>query len=616
MIAFRQIENRFSLELSHENPVMNAMFRALRPGIERSLALNRLSAIAEASERIDAAVSAENRILQTLGASCTVNEEALDRIPVEGSLVVVSNHPFGGVEGLLLASILKRRRPDVRIMANFILGQIRQLRELFILVDPFGSEQSVRANLAAMKQTLEWLGDGGVLGVFPAGEVSHLDLRRGRVSDPPWSKSIGRLVQRSGASVLPVYFEGHNGPLFQTLGLVHPLLRTARLPYEFVNKRGFETRAHIGPVITPERLARFKTPGDVTAYLRIRTEMQRPEAAAAGASIRTAVWPPASDDPVALRPAQQPVIPQPDMPTVRSEIAALPADALLVTHEHFRVYVAPADAIPAGLREIGRLREITFRANNEGTGADIDLDRFDAHYLHLFLWDDNTGEIAAAYRLGQTDRILASEGKNGIYTRTLFNIRKRLLKQISPALEMGRSFVRQEYQRQFLPLMLLWRGIGTYVVRNPKYRHLFGPVSINSAYSSTSQQLLVEFLRRSSMDARAHLVRPKTPPTAGRIKDFDPQTMSTVIRDLADLSSLIADIEEDHTDIPILLKQYLKLGGMLLGFNIDPDFSNVLDGLILVDLTRTEPRILERYMGKDGVRTFLEYHGLETADSR
>ena len=610
MIAFRQIENRFSLELSHDNPLMNALFRALRPGVERSLALHQLSAIAEASDRLDTAVSPENRILQTLGASCAVDEEELERIPAEGPLVVVANHPFGGVEGLLLASILKRRRPDVRIMANFILGQIHQLRELFILVDPFGTDHSARANLAAMKQTLQWLDGGGVLGVFPAGEVSHFDLRRGRVSDPPWSKSIGRLVQRSGAAVLPVYFEGQNGPLFQTLGLVHPLLRTARLPYEFVNKRGFQTRAHVGPVIPPARLARFKTPGDVTAYLRIRTELQRPEAGAHS----TKAAHPATAAAIATRPALQPVIPQSDMRAVRDEIAALPADALLVTHDHFRVFIAPAAAIPTALREIGRLREITFRANNEGTGTEIDLDRFDAQYLHLFLWDERAGEIAAAYRLGRSDHILATAGKNGLYTRTLFNIRKRLLRQISPALEMGRSFVRQEHQRQFLPLMLLWRGIGTYISRNPQYKHLFGPVSINSAYSSTSQQLLIEFLRRSSMDARARLVRPKTPPPAERIRDFDPRSMSTVVRDLADLSSLIADIEEDHRDIPILLKQYLKLGGMLLGFNIDPDFSNVLDGLILVDLTRTEPRILERYMGKEGVRTFLEYHGLEIAD--
>ncbi|MBN1447121.1 MAG: lysophospholipid acyltransferase family protein, partial [Bacteroidetes bacterium] len=482
MIAFRQIENRFSLELNHSNPVMQMLFQALRPGIEWSLALHQLTAIAETAERIDDADSAENKILRALGASCMVNEEALERIPAEGPLVVVANHPFGGVEGLLLASILRRRRSDVRIMANHILGNIRQLRELFILVDPFGNNTSTRANLGAMKETLRWLERGGVLGVFPSGAVSHLDLKRRRVSDPPWNKSIGRLVQASGAAVLPVYFEGQNGPLFQTLGLLHPLFRTARLPYEFVNKRGLQARVHLGPVIPPERLARFKTPGDLISYLRIRTEMQRQE-----------------DHvplPVPRITTLQPVIPGSDTTAIRDEIAALPTDAQLIAHDHFRVFVASAQAVPTVLREIGRLREITFRANNEGTDREIDLDRFDEHYLHLFLWDDDTDAVVAAYRLGQTDRILETHGKDGLYTRTLFDIRKRLLKQISPALEMGRSFVRQEYQKQFLPLMLLWRGIGAYVVRNPRYAYLFGPVSVNSAYSSTSQQLLVEFLRR------------------------------------------------------------------------------------------------------------------------
>jgi putative hemolysin len=599
MLSFRQVDNQFHIEIDHPNPLLSSMYRSLQPGLERALSLPELSAVAQASEALGGGDSAENRILRALDAACAVDEEALARIPHEGPLIVVANHPFGGIEGLMLASILKRVRPDVRIMANLMLGQIRQLRDLFILVDPFASKDSARANSAPIKETLRWLGRGGALGVFPAGTVSHLDLRTRRVADPAWSASIGRIAQKSGATVLPVYFEGRNGPLFQALGLLHPLLRTARLPREFVNKKGLRSRAHIGPPITPERIAGFKNAADVTAYLRIRSELQRPgehRPVSAGTHFPL-----------------RPVIPQPDMRAVEAEILALPQEHLLLTHGDFAVYAAPARHMPLVLREIGRLREITFRAANEGTGRSIDVDRFDDHYLHLFLWDTKAKEIAAAYRLGQLDRILESQGKDGLYTRTLFNIRKRLLRQLSPALEMGRSFVRREYQKQFLPLMLLWKGIGAYVVRNPQYKHLFGPVSINSAYSSHAQDLLMHFLRRTAMDERASMVRAKTPPPRRR-RSVDPQTMSTVVRELGDLSSLIADIEEDHKDIPILLKQYLKLGGLLLGFNVDPDFSDVLDGLILVDLTKTDPRMLERYMGKDGAATFLAFHAENSTD--
>lgn len=594
MIDIRQSNHRFRLELRSSNPAIDGMLRVVTPGIERLFALDRLGRIAAEASAISDGDSPENRILRVLDARCSVDEESLARIPAEGPCIVVANHPFGGVEGLLLASLLKRRRSDVKIMANFLLGNIAELRDLFILVDPFGGPDSARANMAGMKETLRWLAQGGVLGIFPAGEVSFFDPRRGYVSDPAWSASIGRLARKSGAPVVPLHFSGQNGPLFQTLGMLHPRLRTMRLPHEFVNKRGLRTEARLGHPVPAERIARFKTAADVAAYLRIRTYLL-----ARQATVPTVPPPP---------PASMPVVPAVDPARLREEITTLNPEALLLSHDVYRVFAAHAESLSSTLQEIGRLRELTFRAANEGTGREIDLDRFDDDYLHLFLWNDDTSEIVAAYRLGQTDVILPQRGKRGLYTRTLFNIRNRLLRQISPALEMGRSFVRPEYQRQFLPLMLLWRGIGEYVVRNPQYRNLFGPVSINSTYRSESQRLLMDFLRQNSMDSRSRDVRAKTPPRSRPLAGFDASTMSTVVRDIGELNSLISDIEDDHKDIPILLRQYLKLGGVLLGFNVDPDFSDVLDGLILVDLAKTDPRLLERYMGKEGAARFLAAH--------
>lgn len=264
------------------------------------------------------------------------------------------------------------------------------------------------------------------------------------------------------------------------------------------------------------------------------------------------------------------------------------------------------------LRELGRLREITFRGSEEGTGTPCDLDRFDREYLHLFIWNREKREIAGAYRLGQADVLLNRHGLKGLYTRTLFKYQRRLLNQINPALEMGRSFVRPEYQRSFTSLLLLWRGIGEFVVRNPRYKALFGPVSINREYQSLSKQLMVSFIRLNNFeDALSQCVRPRKPFKMPYPRGYDLTLTSSVIRDVDGISSLIAEIENDHKGIPVLLKQYIKLGGKILAFNRDPDFSDVLDGLIYVDLSKTKPRLLARYMGKEGTQSFLAYHRVE-----
>jgi putative hemolysin len=388
MYTLSTSENRFQLHVQHKNPALGGLLSMFRGGVERALDFPRLNDINAAAGRFEDDDSAENRILRAMRVELDIDDSSLLRIPETGPLIVVANHPFGGVEGLLLASLLRRRRPDVKIMANRLLGHIPSLRDLFILVDPFGGATAARSNTAPLKEALRWLGKGGVLGVFPAGEVSHFDVQRREISDPAWSDTVARIALHSGASVVPVFIEGSNGPLFQLMGLLHPRLRTARLPREFVNKCNSNVTMRIGHVIPPSRLGRFKSTGDLTAYLRIRTYLQRSGAVA-------------TRPPVVSQSLE--AIPEPaENARVRKEIAALPDTALLVRHEQFSVFISAAMDIPIVLREIGRLREITFRSNNEGTGKAIDLDQYDAWYLHLFLWDDAAGEIAAAYRLGPT----------------------------------------------------------------------------------------------------------------------------------------------------------------------------------------------------------------------
>ncbi|MFN7983565.1 MAG: GNAT family N-acyltransferase [Vicinamibacterales bacterium] len=292
------------------------------------------------------------------------------------------------------------------------------------------------------------------------------------------------------------------------------------------------------------------------------------------------------------------------------DIAKLPTSACLVASGEFQVFVATARQIPAALAEIGRLRECTYRAIGEGTGRTLDLDTFDEDYLHLFLWDRARRVIVGAYRIGQTDRVTAERGVEGLYTRTLFRYDERLIARLSPALELGRAFVRAEYQKDFSPLLLLWKGIGQFVVQHPRYRVLFGPVSISARYSDSSHNLLMAFLEQNHRDHDlAELVRavnPAQPRSAAS---------TTVPKKLEETNALVAQSEADGKGVPVLLRQYLKLNARLLGFNVDPDFGDALDALMMVDLTNVAPGILHRYLGRTGADAFLAHHQRKSASA-
>jgi putative hemolysin len=299
---------------------------------------------------------------------------------------------------------------------------------------------------------------------------------------------------------------------------------------------------------------------------------------------------------------------------LKAEIDALPSSQRLVDSGGFRVYCARAGQIRWVLQEIGRLRELTFRAVGEGTGRCSDVDLFDAYYLHMFVWDARANAIAGAYRLGLVDEILAHHGRRGLYTHSLFKYGTRLLDLLNPAIELGRSFVRAEYQRSFAPLLLLWCGIGRFVERSPRYAVLFGPVSISGRYAQASRRLMVEYLSGYSADIRiARQVRPRRPFRDGtRTSASNARRLAP--RNIDELSRLIAQIEPDGKGVPVLLRHYLRLGGRLLGFSIDVEFANTLDGLIMVDLRQVEPTVLARYMGKSGSAAFRAYHALDSAE--
>jgi len=292
---------------------------------------------------------------------------------------------------------------------------------------------------------------------------------------------------------------------------------------------------------------------------------------------------------------------------IASEVDGLPTDARLVESGAFQVFCVGAGQIPATLREIGRLRALTYNAVGEGSGDTLDLDRFDDRYLHLFSWDREQRRVVGAYRIGQTDRIVAADSVDGLYTRTLFRYDERLIGRMpAPALELGRSFVRAEYQKHYNALLLLWKGIGRFIARHPQYRLLFGPVSISARYSDSSHQLLMSFLRQNHFAAEfSELVGALHPPSVR----FAPAASSGIPQTVDEVNRLVE--RADGTGMPVLLRQYLKLNARLIGFNVDPAFGDALDALMIVDLAKVDPAILSRYLGRHDTGQFLARHGVE-----
>ncbi len=545
-------------------------------------------------------------LLAEMKVKLVVQPADIERIPVHGPLVAVANHPFGVLDGVALAVLLSRVRSDVKILTNSLLESIPELHEHCIFVDPFNTSSSTDKNLKPLREAMEWLRQGRALAVFPAGEVSQWNVREGQITDPAWNTVAARLVRKTGASALPVYFCGRNSVTFQLLGLINPRLRTLFLLQEFLQQRDRDVQVRIGGAIPSELIVNLDSDEEATEYLRLRTYLlsyRGKKQLSLPTRMRSAL----------PRKPQEPIAAEVPSRFVVNDIAALPAERMLVENAEFAVYAARASELPHLLDELGRLREITFRAAGEGTGRSLDLDQFDAYYWHLLLWNKEKQELAGAYRAGNTDQIIRDHGIKGLYTNTVFRYDEQLFLKIGSALELGRSFVRPEYQRQYAPLLLLWKGIARFVAAHPETPVLFGAVSISNEYSSLSREIIVRYFEQRKFkdeDGRefADLIHARTPFRAPKLRRWDCGALCSLLQDLDQLAEPISDVEEDGKGLPILLKQYAKVGGRLVGFNLDRKFSDVVDGLVIVDLRQTDPSVLERYMGKQGYAGFRGFH--------
>ena len=443
-------------------------------------------------------------ILHEMDVEYSVREGDLKHVPLEGPAMVFANHPFGMLDGILMASLLLRLRPDVKLLANQLLGCMKELSLHCILVDNMMGEGHQEANHRGIREALDWVKQGHMLIVFPAGEVASWSRHHRRVLDPQWNRNMARIARMTGAKSIPAFISGTNSVGFHLAGMIHPRLRTLFLPHELINKRGRRMEIRLGAPVEGATLKAIRDDDKAIDLLRWNSSLLslRDRIGSPRTRFFSVQWQPKYN----VAPAEDPTV-------LLRELQSLPAGALLESAGKMRVYALTSRQAPRIVREIGRLREITFRATGEGTGKPRDLDRFDAYYTHLVLWNEERQEIAGAYRICNVQSVLHRYGMRGLYTASLFRFQPKFFAKVGPAMELGRSFIHLDYQRQYAPLLVLWKGIGSYLVRHPETPVLFGAVSISADYSMASREVLTKYLSAHTVDAELlKLLRPKNPP--------------------------------------------------------------------------------------------------------
>lgn len=578
--------------------------QVLRPGMKKVFSIDRLNAVFNQAVREKDSRSLFHSFLKIFDVQPDVSLPDLNKIPERGPAVVVANHPFNGLDVIALAAIVAEVRKDIRILGNYIISNIPILQDWNIPVCPKKTGGKVLQNAGALRKAVKWVKEGGLLIVFPAGEKLRIYHQRNQIYDGRWSPHMAAIIRLARATTVPVYLPGKMSHPLHLFGAVYPRLRSFLLTREIL-KPVTRVEAFVGKSISWAKLSGFHDDREIINYIRTKTyflrnrdSFEKPKSRAS----RNIVL--------------QPVIAAVEPSLLMKEITALPDNQKLCSDKGFAVYVFSAVQGPNLLREIGRLREETFRAVKEGTGKPVDLDKYDDYYRHLILWNESTRELIGAYRIALSDEILERYGTKGFYTHSLFRLKPAALRQLGTFIELGRSFIRREYQKQYSMLLLLWKGIAQFIVRHPQYRYLFGPVSISNDYNRISKNMLYLFLKdRYGQQGLSSRIKPRKPFPAKRVRAGQKKYLFDQLKDIDDVSVLISEIEKDGKGVPVLLKHYLKLNAKLLSFNVDKEFSSVLDGLILVDLMETNERYLRRFMGVEGYRKFRDFHNPQAGDS-
>ncbi len=517
-------------------------------------------------------------ILEYYEIDFKIPEEDFKRLPKDGAYITISNHPLGGVDGILLLKLMLEKRPDFKIMANFLLHRIAPMAPYMMPVNPFESHKDVKSSVGAFKHALQHIRDGHPLGLFPAGEVST--NRDGKlIVDRPWEEAALKLIRKAEVPVVPIYFHAKNSPLFYRLSKMNEFFRTAKLPSEITSQKNRPIKVRIGQPISVQTQKDQLTLNDFSDLLRRKTYMlANPyEKGRLIDMVPTSLKLPKAPKRIATAISTK---------VIQGEIEKLrEKDRRLLQSKNYEVFLAKADDMPFILQEIGRQREVTFRAIGEGTNNSIDLDKFDSYYHHLFLWDDEQKEIVGAYRMGMGSEIFAKYGIDGFYLQDLFRLESELYEMMSQSIEMGRAYIVKEYQQKPMPLFLLWKGIVHTTLRYPEHKYLIGGVSISNQFSNFSKSLMIEFMKSNYWDPYvAQYIRPKKEFKV-KLKDADKEFIfDETEADLNKFDKIIDEVEPGSLRLPVLIKKYIKQNAKVVAFNVDPLFNNSVDGLMYIKI--------------------------------
>ena len=517
-----------------------------------------------------------------------VFEEDLARIPKTGPFILVSNHPLGAIDGILMTKILTEIRPDFKIMGNFLLEKIEPMKPYVISVNPFENRKELKSSSTGMRGSLKHLEEGGCIGIFPAGEVSNRNNEFSEIMDKKWEKPALKLIKMARVPVVPMYFHAKNSRLFYQMAKLHPDLQTLLLPSEMMHKREKPIRVRLGKPVSVKVLEDHDTIEEMGEFLQkkiqlLKTYYEKRKSLADRLNI------PNLRLNFALLKEEnviQNIIDETPTQDIVAEIEALSKnDKMLFRNGNYEVFFASYNDIPSIMREIGRQRELTFRKIGEGSNLPFDLDEYDEHYHHLFLWDSQAKKLAGAYRMALGAEVMKKHGIDGFYTSSLFEFDPELRPFFRKVIEMGRAYISSEYQQKPLPLFLLWRGIVHVCLRNPEHKFLMGGVSISDKFSEFSKSLMIEFMRSHYYDsAVAQYIHPKHDFKV-KLKERDKNLFfDEVESDLNKLDKIIDDLEPEMR-MPVLIKKYIKQNAKVISFNVDPSFNDAIDGLMYIRIS-------------------------------
>ncbi|WP_310558979.1 lysophospholipid acyltransferase family protein [Flavobacterium sp.] len=519
-----------------------------------------------------------NALLDDLQIKFEIHEQDLKRLPKDGAYITISNHPLGGIDGILLLKLMLEKEPNFKIIANFLLHRIDPMKPFIMPVNPFENHKNAKSSVIGIKETLRHLSDGKPLGMFPAGEVST--YKDGKLMvDKPWEEGAIKVIRKAQVPVVPIYFHAKNSWLFYMLSKISDTLRTAKLPSEVFSQKNRTIKVRIGKPISVAEQNEYTSLDEYSEFLRRKTYMlAKPFEKETPFLPKPNLKLPKNPKKIANATSQD---------NVTAEVNALrEKDCRLLESKNYEVFFAKASEMPNILHEIGRLREITFREVGEGTNESIDLDSYDAYYRHLFLWDVESKKIAGAYRMGLGSEIYPKYGVEGFYLTDLFGFEPELFDMLHHSIEMGRAFIIKEYQQKPMPLFLLWKGIIHVTLRHPEHKFLLGGVSISNQFSNFSKSLMIEFMKSNFYDPYiAQYIHPRKAFKV-KLKDADKDFIfDEAEADLNKFDKLIDELEPGMLRLPVLIKKYIKQNARVVAFNVDPMFNNAIDGLMYIRIS-------------------------------